>query len=413
MRLHDRAIDLGLERVAPVADRLGLQKLAGRVVTVAGTNGKGSTVAAYETWLTAAGFRVASYTSPHLLRYNERIKLDRRPVGDDELCAAFAAVEAAREDVALTYFEFGTLAALYLIQDWQVDFALLEVGLGGRLDAVNLVDADLVHLTPIGLDHQAWLGENREQIGREKAGVLRDAIPVVVNDPDPPRSVLEEIDRRHCRALCVGQDYRIEAASDAGFDWCSGERRVRVSSPLPGPHQHLNLAGVLAGLSCLLPLANYSDTQLAEGFAGLRVAGRFDTVASDLPARLIVDVGHNQDAARVLAECLAPLRAAGGRVTVLLGMLADKQVYHFTEILVPQVDRWWLLDLPGERGLSATALAERMGESIPVDACFEDAASALAHASSTVGNQDIILVTGSFITVELILRELGYTGEAD
>ncbi len=413
MRLHDRAIDLGLERVAPVADRLGLDDIAGRVVTVAGTNGKGSTVAAYETWLSSAGFRVASYTSPHLLRYNERIRLNRQPVDDRALCAAFAAVEAARGDLALTYFEFGTLAALLLIKGWQPDFALLEVGLGGRLDAVNLVDADLVHLTPIGLDHQAWLGEDREQIGREKAGVLRAGIPVIVNDPDPPESVLAEVRRRRCRMLRVGQDYRIENARDDGFDWCAQARRIGVASPLPGPHQQLNLAGVLAGLSRLLDFERYTDARIGGGFEGLRVAGRFDTVDTRLPARVIVDVGHNQDAAGVLAQCLAPLRAAGARVSVLLGMLEDKRADQFTDALASQVDRWWLLGLPGERGLSARALAERLQGRIAIDACFDDVASALAHASSTVGNQDIILVTGSFVTVELTLRELGLSGEAD
>ena len=181
--LHGKAIDLGLERVQQVAVRLGVGKIAGQVITVAGTNGKGSTVAAYENWLRQAGFSVASYTSPHLLKYNERIKYNLQPVTDTTLCAAFEAVEDARGDTSLTYFEFGTLAALYLFQQWQPDYVILEVGLGGRLDAVNIIDADLVHLTPIGIDHQAWLGEDREQIGFEKAGVLRDGISVVLNDP--------------------------------------------------------------------------------------------------------------------------------------------------------------------------------------------------------------------------------------
>jgi len=195
LRLHVKAIDLGLDRVSEVAGRLHIKSIAGKVIIVAGTNGKGSTVACYENWLSSAGFSVASYTSPHLLHYNERIKLDTLPVDDEPLCKAFAAVESARQNTALTYFEFGTLAALWLIQKHQPDYAILEVGLGGRLDAVNIIDPDLVHLTSISVDHQNWLGDSREKIGFEKAGVLRSRVPVVCNDVQPPQSVLDEIDR--------------------------------------------------------------------------------------------------------------------------------------------------------------------------------------------------------------------------
>ena len=176
--LHEKAIDLGLDRVWEVADRLGIDRIAKRVIIVAGTNGKGSSVAAYENWLHRAGFSVASYTSPHLLVYNERIRHNLKLAGDQEICAAFDAVETARVETSLTYFEFGTLAALYFMQQRQPDFAILEVGLGGRLDAVNIIDAELVHLTPIGLDHQAFLGNDRESIGFEKAGVLRRGVKV-------------------------------------------------------------------------------------------------------------------------------------------------------------------------------------------------------------------------------------------
>ena len=413
LRLHDKAIDLGLDRVAAVAGRLGLERIAECVITVAGTNGKGSTVAAYETWLHNHGHRVASYTSPHLLRYNERIRLNRRPIGDAELCDAFAAVEAARDGVSLTYFEFGTLAALELMRRWQPDYAVLEVGLGGRLDAVNIVDAQLVHLTPIGLDHQAWLGEDREQIGREKAGVLRPGIPVIVNDIDPPRSVLSEIERLKCRMLRLGRDYRLERRQDNGFEWRLGDFVLPVSSPLPGAHQRDNLAGVLAGLNSLIPLREMNPDRVAAGFDGLRVAGRFETIETGLAARVIVDVGHNQDAARALAECLAEIRKPGDRVTLLLGMLEDKRSDLFVDALTAQVDRWWLLGLDCDRGLDAARLASRIDARVKVDACFDHPAEVLAHASSSAGNQDIILVTGSFVTVELILRELGLSGETD
>ena len=406
MVLHGKAIDLGLDRVREVAGGLGLERIAGRVVTIAGTNGKGSTVAAYEGWLRHAGYQVASYTSPHLLRYNERIKRNLIPVEDAELCAAFAAVEAVRGDTSLTYFEFGTLAALYLMQQWQPDFALLEVGLGGRLDAVNIVDADLVHLTPIGIDHQAWLGDNREQIGYEKAGVLRDGIAVVLNDPDPPHSVLDEIERRRCRCLQIGPDYRIRRLAENRFGWQSADLELELERVLPGAYQMQNLAGVIAGLSQLLPLDNYQPAQINEYFRDIRIAGRFERVASPLACPLYVDVGHNPDAARVLASTLEDIKPSQGRIVVLLGMLEDKQPELFTAALAPFVDAWWLTSLDSDRGLDADQLEARIDGAVKVESRFENPAAALRHALSSLGNTDIMLATGSFVTVEQLLRAL-------
>ena len=409
--LHDKGIDLGLERVREVARRLGIGRIAGRVVTVAGTNGKGSSVAAYENWLSKAGYTVASYTSPHLLKYNERIKRDLQPIGDEELCAAFVAVEAARADTALTYFEYGTLAALYCMQSWQPDFAILEVGLGGRLDAVNLVDADLVHLTPIGLDHQAWLGNDRESIGFEKAGVLREGIDVVLNDVDPPRSVSAEIDRLGCHCLRIERDYRVLPQTGERFIWRGGEKEYELCNVLGGSHQMQNLAGVVAGLSLLLPSAELSSDSLQKGFQGTRIAGRFQLLGSPLACRLYADVGHNQDAARVLAHYLEQMKPANGRLVVLLGMLEDKEAELFVAGLQSVVDEWWLLTLPTERGLASADLATRIESRVDVDKRFESIEDALDHALSSLGNQDIMLATGSFITVELLLRALPDSGE--
>lgn len=408
--LHDKAIDLGLERVRAVAGRLGIARIAGKVITVAGTNGKGSTVAAYETWLQQSGFSVASYTSPHLLVYNERIRYNRQLASDDELCEVFATVEAARADTSLTYFEYGTLAALYFMQQRQPDFAILEVGLGGRLDAVNIIDADLVHLTPIGLDHQAWLGDDREAIGFEKAGVLRKAVAVVLNDPDPPRSVLGQIAALDCNCLQLGRDYRLESPSEKGFLWSDGHRQIRLDNPLGGDHQAQNLAGVVAGLGSLVSLDDYSEAQIASGFHDMRLAGRLQQVSSRLSCRLLADVGHNQDAARVLAQSLTQMRQAGGRVIVLLGMLQDKQPELFVQALQPVVDAWWLLTLDSERGLESAQLAARISEQIVAERTFEQIDDALDHALSSLGNLDIMLVTGSFVTVELLLRELSAPG---
>ena len=409
--LHDKAIDLGLDRVSEVGVRLGIDKIGGRVITVAGTNGKGSSVAAYETWLSRAGFSVASYTSPHLLTYNERIKRNLNPVSDAELCAAFEAVEAARETTALTYFEFGTLAALFLFQQWQADYVILEVGLGGRLDAVNIIAADLVHLTPIGLDHQSWLGDDREQIGFEKAGVLRAGIAVVLNDVSPPQSVLAEIDRLNCKCLQLGRDYDITQLGDNQFLWRNQDMAIKLDTVLPGAHQVQNLAGVVAGLSQLMPLTEFSPRQLRDYFHGTRLAGRLQLVASPLACQLYVDVGHNQDAARVLATSLEALKPQRGRIVVLLGMLADKQPDLFVEGLKQVVDDWWLLTLDSDRGLNARQLASRIESQARAEYLFENVADALDHALSSLGNQDIMLVTGSFVTAELLLRATSDSGE--
>ena len=409
--LHDKAIDLGLDRVREVADRLGIDKIAERVIIVAGTNGKGSSVAAYENWLHRAGFSVASYTSPHLLVYNERIRHNLKLADDREICEAFDAVETARAETSLTYFEFGTLASLYFMQQRQPDFAILEVGLGGRLDAVNIIDADLVHLTPISLDHQSFLGNDRESIGFEKAGVLRRGVKVVLNDADPPQSVLAEIERLACQCVWIGRDYHLEQREHSQFVWCSNDREVLLDNVLTGAHQARNLAGVVAGLSLLLPLDDYSAEQLRTGFHGTHIAGRLQELQSRLACRLMVDVGHNQDAARVLAASMEKLKQDGGRVVVLLGMLEDKQPDLFVEALKPAVDAWWAMTLDSERGLDAAALTKRVAAQVEVEQSFEQVEEALVHALSSLTNQDIMLVTGSFVTVELLLRALSDSGE--
>lgn len=410
--LHDKAIDLGLDRVAEVAQRLGIGKIAGKVITVAGTNGKGSTVAAYENWLHRAGFEVASYTSPHLLNYNERIKLNLESASDGAICEAFAAVEQARSKTALTYFEFGTLAALYLIQQWQPDYAILEVGLGGRLDAVNLIDADLVHLTAIDIDHQAWLGDDREKIGFEKAGVLRPHIPVIVADPDPPDSVNSEIERLGCDSLYLGTDFEAVDQEDGEFTWRRDRQEYRLARVLPGEHQVQNTAAVVAGLSKLLHLQEYSALQVRGFFEGTRLRGRFEKIGSVAEFRLYLDVGHNRHAACALASSLAKLRGQAGRVVVLLGMLEDKQPELFVEALQAVVDDWWLMSLNADRGLSSHQLQGRIASRITAQHCFETAPEALEHALSSLHNQDIMLVTGSFVTVEQLLRALPNSGES-
>ena len=406
LQLHNKSIDLGLERVSEVARRLEIGTIARKVITVAGTNGKGSTVACYENWLSRAGFSVASYTSPHLLRYNERIKLDLKVIADAPLCEAFQAVDVARQTTSLTYFEYGTLAALWLIQKHAPDYAILEVGLGGRLDAVNIIDADLVHLTSIGIDHQGWLGESREKIGFEKAGVLRAGVPVVCNDSQPPQSVLSEMQRLSCQCMQFERDFDIKESDQEGvYDWSGCDLSFSLTPPLGGIHQLQNLAGVVAGLGLLVPLDQYEPSMVAENFRGTELAGRFERLQTRLDAEVYIDVGHNQDAAKALAVNLLALKRPSGRIVLLLGMLEDKETAKFVAEFEGIVDDWWLLSLDCDRGLSADAIEERLN-AVKVERKFPTAEMAVNHALSSLSNQDIILVTGSFVTVELFLQAL-------
>lgn len=400
--LNPKTIDLGLERVKSVYNRIGIDRIADRIITVSGTNGKGSTVAFYESWLNNSGFKVASYTSPHLLQYNERIKLNLLKVSDSQLCQAFNVVDQVREQVPLTYFEFGTLAAFHLISLYKPDVAILEVGLGGRLDAVNILSAELAHLTPIGLDHQDWLGDTREIIAREKAGILRQKGLAVCNDRDPPASLLEELENHRCDYFLNQRDYDYRWLDENSIEWQAGKYKLEVRLPLTGNHQAHNLSGVLAGLSLLGYLEGINQTDVTDRFNGIQCAGRLQRIDSALPGQLWVDVGHNEDAARALAIHLQKLDMSG-RIIVLLGMLSDKNAAEFVSILNSIVDEWWLIGLDGERGLSAQQLATRVSGQVQPSQLFDTADQALEHAVLSLNNQDILLTTGSFMTVESLL----------
>jgi dihydrofolate synthase/folylpolyglutamate synthase len=403
-QLNPKSIDLGLQRVSCVFQRLQLSGLK-RVITVAGTNGKGSTVAYYESWLKNAGFSVASYTSPHLLRYNERIKVNLQPASDQLLCDAFERIDQVREDIQLTYFEFGTLAALILMSDFSADFSILEVGLGGRLDAVNIIDTDLAHLTPIGLDHQSWLGNDRETIGAEKAGILRKGCLAVCSDSHPPDSVLERLNTLECDYSLAGRDYQYQWIDDQNIVWKGREHKLNLSPPLSGMHQAQNISGVLAGLESLGCLEGLERERIAANFSGVSCIGRLQTIDyPDFAGRLIVDVGHNQQAAQVIGSFLKSLKPQH-RVTVLLGMLEDKDSAAYVAELSKFVDEWWLVSLSGDRGLTAQQLFQRLSsQQLNNVQLFESVNQALSDAMPSLGNQDILLTTGSFLTVEAVLK---------
>lgn len=397
--LHPRAIDLGLERVAMVARRLGLDRPSCTTVTIAGTNGKGSSVAMLEAVLRAAGLRVGAYTSPHLLRYNERIRLDGSEIDDASLMAAFERVDQARGDTTLSYFEFGTLAALLLFAEAGLDLQLLEVGLGGRLDAVNVVDADVALVTRVDLDHCDWLGDDRESIGREKAGIFRPGRPAVVADPRPPASLAETAAELGADLRLRGRDFDIaRIAADGCWDWVGRERRFEgLPAPaLAGAHQYDNAAGVLAVLEALPAERAPGAEALAAGLAGARLPGRLETRSGRVP--VVLDVAHNPDACGRLARHLAsnPVR---GRTLAVLGVLADKDLAGMLAPLRDQVDAWYAVATPGPRGLAAEALAARLRDEGIEPAGQGRVAALVTELQRTAAPGDRILVFGSFLTV--------------
>lgn len=407
--LHVQEIDLGLERCREVAVRLGLGAPPFPVFTVAGTNGKGSSVAMLCSVLAAAGYRVASYTSPHLERYNERIRIDGIEASDAAICEAFARVDAARGDLPLTYFEFGTLAALDIFYRDRPQVAVLEIGLGGRLDAVNMIDPDCALLTAIDIDHVEWLGSERESIGREKAGIFRAHRPAVCADPRPPASVALEASRIGASLHQLGQGFRYEVAGD-GWRWFCEPARVIDMPPmaLTGEFQYQNASGVIMALELLQDRLPVSDAAIRAGISQARVPGRFQT-GSYRGIPVVLDVAHNPHAARALARNLLAHRPAG-RTRAVFGMLRDKDAVGVIECLQPFVDEWLVVSLGGPRGSGADVLAEALAKAgirDEVTLC-EDVPEALALAAERSTTDDSVLVFGSFLTVaaaQRLLRE--------
>jgi dihydrofolate synthase/folylpolyglutamate synthase len=402
-RLHPQAIDLGLARVQKVKDALGLQP-AFPLLIVGGTNGKGSTCACLDAILGAAGYKTGLYTSPHLLRYNERVRIAGVEASDADLVAAFEAIDAARGDTSLTYFEFGTLGAMRQFIATGVDVAILEVGLGGRLDAVNVWDADVAIVTSVDFDHMDYLGDSREQIGFEKAGIYRAGRPAICADPEPPARLLEQARSLGADLRCVGRDFFAEREGDR---WrYRGAARTWADLPLPalaGAHQLRNAAAALAALDALQPRLPVDAAAIAAGLSGTRVAGRFQRVS--VTPEIILDVAHNPEAARALAATLRAQPAAG-RTLAVVGMLADKDASGVFAALSGTIDAWWCCTPDSPRALAAAALADVLrthAGGAPIVVAV-DAGSALAGARSVAGEGDRILVFGSFHTVAAALQ---------
>jgi dihydrofolate synthase/folylpolyglutamate synthase len=386
--------------VREVAARLGLPASGPRTVTVAGTNGKGSTAALLSEIYLAAGYRVGTYTSPHLLRYNERVAVNGEPAPDAVLTGAFEAVERARGETRLTYFEFGTLAALWLFREAGVAVQVLEVGLGGRLDAVNLVDADCAVVTSIGVDHVEYLGEDREKIGLEKAGVLRAGRPAVCSDPQPPASIGGQARALGTPLWQIGRDFHVQRAADA-WNWHGPDRHYKKLPPpaLAGAIQYLNAAGVVAAVVRLQQQLPVPETAIRAGLVRLRLPGRFERRGG-----VVLDVAHNVEAVRVLADNLRSI--APGRFRFVMGMLSDKPVEAFSEVLAPLAVKFYAAGLPPPRGIGSNPFAERVARAGVDTQAFQTVAQAFAAARSEARDGETVVVCGSFLTVAEAARQL-------
>jgi len=418
--VHPKSIDMDLTRVGAVARTLGVDAPTFVVLTVGGTNGKGSTAALLEALLGSLGARTGLFTSPHLVRYNERIRIDGVEVGDAELIAAFERIEAARGATTLTFFEYNTLAALLLFTQRAVDVAVLEVGLGGRLDATNLLAADVAVLVSVGYDHREYLGDTLELIGAEKAGIFRADRPAVLGTPDMPASVYAALAALGTRTLVAERDFRWQVSA-TGWDYEGLGLALRAlpAPSLAGAIQYRNAATAIAATQALAfgaapracarelakCLTTLDERTVGAALRAAQLPGRFQVIAGQV--EWILDIAHNEPAARVLAAQLAARslptapkeRHTPGRTFAVIGVLADKDAGAIARALAPVIDRWIVCALPGPRGASASELAARLGRPSEVVtlACSVAAGCELAAATAEPG--DRIVVCGSVYAV--------------
>lgn len=399
-QLHPKTIELGLERVSQVKTRLQLRP-SFPIITVGGTNGKGSTCAMLEAILCAAGYKTGLYTSPHLLRYNERVRIAMQEASSQVLCDAFVAVEAARGDISLSYFEFGTLAAMWLFQQQQVEVAVLEVGLGGRLDAVNAFDADCAIVTSVDLDHMEYLGDDRESIGWEKAGIFRANTPAVCADANPPRRLLDHVAQIGANLMLVGKDFVVRQEATQWQFVSQGGWHLSLPFPaLRGSYQLANASACIAALEALRERLPVTPGDIRRGLLEATVPGRFQV----LPGHpvVILDVAHNPHAARALAANLRQM-GEGGRTIAVFAMLADKDVSGVVAALKGVVDLWLVSGIEHPRGMPAAALAAHVADL--AHEVFPDIAAAYRHACQIAGGSDRIVAFGSFHTVAEIMQQ--------
>lgn len=403
--LHPLAIDLGLERAAQVFRALNPKGVKPPTITVAGTNGKGSCIAYLEAIYRAQGYRTGAYTSPHILKYNERIKIDGKPVSDELICEAFARIEAVRGDTTLSYFEFGTLAALDIFARSDLEVQLLEVGLGGRLDAVNIVDPDVALITSIGIDHVDWLGNTREAIGKEKAGIFRAGTPAIVGDPDAPASVVQSARENHARLYCIGKDYGYRKQAK-GWDWfAEGQQLHQLPEPsLKGEHQFRNASSAILAVQKLIETLPVEEDSIRQGLVNVQLNGRFQLIAGDIP--VLLDVGHNPQAVKTLVEYLNGA-FPGRRIHAVFSMMKDKDIAGVLDMMNPLVHDWFFAPLANPRAATESVMREIFSQS-PVSSVFfgfNGFADAFGAAKNQSQQGDLLLVFGSFFLVSDCLAE--------
>jgi len=403
--LHPSEIELGLERVGKVWRRLCSEGLGSIVITIAGTNGKGSSAAILESILLAAGYSVGCYTSPHLLRYNERIRVNGQEATDQQICAAFDRVDRAREDVSLTYFEFSTLAALDIFVQKQPDVVVLEVGLGGRLDAVNIIDPDVSLITTIDIDHTDWLGDTRDEIALEKAGILRPGRPAVFGDTDPPPALLKRAAEQGVELAILGTDFSY-ISNDSSWSWEGmGASYDRLPEPsLKGQFILQNSSAVLMVLELLRQRLDISADSVSRGIQNLSIPGRFQIIPGDIT--LILDVAHNPAAAAELAANIGKMQG-DGRNLALFSALDDKDIAQIVAPLSGLIDRWYIgrletvraADLDRLRGsiVSAGVVSSRVES-------HESMSQAMVKAMADAETHDKLIIFGSFFTVAEMMR---------
>lgn len=402
---HPLLIDLGLERAAQVFHALNPDYVKPPTITVAGTNGKGSTIAYLESIYTAQGYRVGAYTSPHILKYNERIKINGKPVSDDEICKAFTRIESVRGNTSLSYFEFGTLAALDIFRRADVDVQLLEVGLGGRLDAVNIIDPDAAIITSISIDHIEWLGGTREAIGREKAGIFRAATPAIIGDPEPPQSLIQSAVERHALLYRIGKDFGYKKHS-TGWDWFFSDRQIlQLPEPgLKGEHQYRNASSVILAVTQMAETLPVTEASIKQGLKSVHLAGRFQLIDGEVP--VLLDVGHNPQAVRTLADYITTV-FPGRRIHAVFSMMKDKDIAGVLEIMNHVVYDWFFAPLANPRAASESVMREIFSQSSVANVAFgfNSFNEAFSAAKKQSREGDLLLVFGSFFLVSECLVE--------
>ncbi|MDH4216757.1 MAG: bifunctional tetrahydrofolate synthase/dihydrofolate synthase [Gallionella sp.] len=397
--LHPKTIALGLERVAQVKQRLNLNPDF-PIITVGGTNGKGSVCALLESMLHAAGYKVGCYTSPHLLRYNERVRIAKKQASDAELCASFERIEHARDVIPLTYFEFGTLAAMQCFIEHNVDVAILEVGLGGRLDAVNVFDSDCAVVASVDIDHTDYLGDTREQIAFEKAGIFRSGKVAICADSNVPQAVTDYAEKIGAQLWRIGLEFSFEEQKTKQWNYRSitGARNALPYPALRGAFQLGNASAALAALDALKGRLPVSMEAVRRGLVEVQLAGRFQVVPGS--PMLILDVAHNPHAARSLAQNLASLPPCP-HTWAVFAMLRDKDIAGVAAALDPHIDTWLVASIDAPRGATAAELAQVLQNSGVRGAIqtFNNIAGAIGYACNAAGENDRIAAFGSFYTV--------------